>query len=135
MKSVDLARESSEKIFITIFKIMCNSLILFLQMMRKILVPAESVPSLLGLNGSKHQDTQKRTGSEIVVNRVQEDPLAEVKIKGGDELLAEALLILAVKHYFASQEPLPMEREETNEEDIVFYDLKCFITETISISS
>ena len=66
--------------------------------------------------------------------RTLDGPLVDVKIDGGQEDLAEAIIILAVRHYLASQEPLPIKNCSVEPKYVAELDLNCFSFELLSMS-
>ena len=70
----------------------------------KLTVPSESIPAIIGLNGSKVKDTQVKSCTTINISQ-QKDNLHLISITGETEQkcnLARRILLHAVKHYFAS---------------------------------
>ena len=67
------------------------------------MVPAISVPALIGIKGQKHRDTETRTHTSINISHIS-DVSANVKIRGNfpECLLAKQIIQLAVSHYLAS---------------------------------
>ena len=55
--------------------------------------------------------------------------LADIIIQGGDEQLAEAILILAVKHCIAAQAPLPERSGDISNLYVAELDMYCFYSE------
>ena len=72
--------------------------------------------------------------SSILCSRTENGPLVDVEINGGEEELAEAILIMAVKHYLMSQEPLPLRSTSLDNKYVAELDLKCFFFEMNSMS-
>ena len=62
-------------------------------------------------------------------------PLSDVKIEKGQEDLAEAIIVLAVRHYLASQEPLPIKNCSVLPKCVAELDFNCFSFELFSISA
>ena len=103
--------------------------------MRIIWVPRESVPAIKGLKGCKIQDIESRSMATIDVEKLSKEPLVEVSISGGNEKLAEDLIIHAVKHYLASQLPLPLNPDYVDDKTVALYDLQCFYFEMFSMAA
>ena len=98
--------------------------------MRSFKVPEESVGSLLGQGCQNMKDIMVKTGARVNIKRKFEEPLATVYILGGDESLAEALVIMAVKHFLAARCPLKKEDFcNVTESEIVAYDLRCLMSQ------
>ena len=76
-----------------------------------------------------------RTGSRINFKRRQDDVLADVVISGGNEVLAEALIIQAARHFLAASSPLPKKPSDMAEDDIFYFNINCFISEIMSMSA
>ena len=77
------------------------------------MVPLEALPSLIGLKGQKHKDTERATDTKIAYNKHSE-VLCEVSIRGTQEKcsLAKKLVCLAVNHHLASLKENPFQEEE-----------------------
>ena len=90
------------------------------------------MPAVKGLHGCKIKDVESKSKSSIDVEKVPEGPLVKVSINGGDEKLAEDLIVLSAKHYISSQLPLPTEIVRVDEETVASYDLHCFYFEMFS---
>ena len=73
------------------------------------LVPSEAMGAILGLKGSKFTDSEVVFNTSIKVNQT-DDLLSYVTIKADSKDAiekAKEILIMAVKHYFASVEESP----------------------------
>ena len=67
------------------------------------LVPTETVPALIGLQGQKHRDTQLRSNTRISIEKSSE-LLTRVEVQGSRDncCIAQQLIFLSVKHHLAS---------------------------------
>ena len=103
--------------------------------MRVILIPRDSVPAVKGLHGCKIKDVESKSKSSIDVEKLSEEPLVKISISGGDEKLAEDLIVLSAKHYISSQLPLPTDPVCVDEKTVASYDLHCFYFEMFSMAA
>ena len=96
----------------------------------KMSVPSEAVPAIIGLKGKKIKDTCAVFNTSIKIEKTN-GPLSFVTIRTYKEDAIEKtkkILIMTVKHYFASVEELPASSEiptEPNDADAL-QDLKTF---------
>ena len=99
--------------------------------MRAFKVPEEALASIIGQEGRNLKDIVTQTGAKINTKRKLNNCLASIFINGGDEILAESLIVVSVKHYFASIVPLKRlsNVSSVSEEEIVSFDVRCFISE------
>ena len=106
----------------------------FLFRMKSFEVPEESVASIVGQRGANIKAMMDQTGAKISIKRRLENPLATVFISGGRESLAESLVILAVRHFFSAICPLTKsDKLNVCEEEIVAYDIRCFVSQISSL--
>ena len=75
-------------------------------------VPIETLPALLGINGQKHNDLEKRTNSRLKFEKDGDKGLLVI-IYGPLEncRLARALVHIAVSHFQASVAPMSPRKE------------------------
>ena len=76
-----------------------------------------------------------RTVSKIDIMKMPGEILTDVMITGGDEDLAEAILVHAARHALAASRALMSREGRTEESQIVFYDLNYFFTELSFMSA
>ena len=99
-------------------------------------VPSEAVPAIMGRKGSKVKDTSAVFNTTIKVDKT-DGPLYFVNIRADSQEAIEKtkkILVMAIKHYFASVEELPANSDiptEPNEADAL-QDLKTFSFETFT---
>ena len=97
-------------------------------------VPSEAVPAFIGCKGSKVRDTSAVFNTSIKVDKTG-GPLSFITIRADNEEAIEKtkkILVMAVKHYFASVEELPASSNiptEPNDADAL-QDLKTFSFKT-----
>ena len=99
-------------------------------------VPSEAVPTIIGHKGKKIKDTCAVFNTSIKVDKT-DTPLSYVSIRADSEDAIEKtkqILIMAVKHYFASVEVLPASGDLPTEPDYAdaFQDVKTFSFETFA---
>ena len=99
-------------------------------------VPSEAVPAIIGCEGSKVKDTSTVFNTTIKVDKT-DSPLSFLSITADNEEAIEKtknILVMAVKHYFASVEELPANSDIPTEPDEAdaLQDLKTFSFETFT---
>ena len=99
-------------------------------------VPSESVPALLGRQGSKLKSTCDISSTTVRINR-QELALSEVTILGldfGSIEMTKSLICLAVRHFLSSTEDLSNLENLPNEPGFseAELDTRAFFAETRS---
>ena len=76
-------------------------------------VPSDCVPALIGLGGSKVEDTQRKSETDIKFSKFS-DVLHSVSVSGfsvDNCNLAKRIIVLAVNHHLAALKTLPPNTE------------------------